>query len=329
MWRGGYEIGRDWRRFIARRMVRLDPPYLVTIGLTIGLGYASSLVPAFQGTPPKVSTPQLLAHLGYLNAFLGFPWVNPVFWTLAIEFQYYLAAALLMPFIASADRRVRAVVLAALCLSPLLPLSGDFIFQYAPLFAMGMVAFQHRIGLISRTSFLTLVTGISAFCLVRMSPVVLLAGLGTAYCVGLLKVAVPRWLAFAGLISYSVYLIHVPIGGRVINLGTRLGPSMPTKIGVILAAMSVTTACGYLMYRLVELPAQRWSKRIVYLRSSGKQALRILHGVDSSSPARRDFVDRGPCEVEEPETLRRETRLAVARAGPRLRPRCPGHSPGR
>ena len=29
-------------------------------------------------------------HLGYVNVFFGYPWLNPCYWTLAIELQYYL-----------------------------------------------------------------------------------------------------------------------------------------------------------------------------------------------------------------------------------------------
>src|SRR6266480_694785 len=37
-------------RFMLRRVVRLDPPYLVTVVLIIALDYGSSLVPGFKGT---------------------------------------------------------------------------------------------------------------------------------------------------------------------------------------------------------------------------------------------------------------------------------------
>jgi len=36
-----------------------------------------------------------------LNSLLGFKWVNTVFWTLAIEFQYYLTVACTFPLLTS------------------------------------------------------------------------------------------------------------------------------------------------------------------------------------------------------------------------------------
>src|SRR5262245_20490222 len=36
-------------------------------------------------------------------------------------------------------------------------------------------------------------------------------------------------LAFVGAISYSLFLIHVPIGGRVVNLGFRYADTAPAQ----------------------------------------------------------------------------------------------------
>src|SRR5690606_28624124 len=53
------------------------------------------------GPPFEIDYIQLFSHLGYLNNFIGKDWLNPVFWTLAIEFQYYLLIALFFPLISS------------------------------------------------------------------------------------------------------------------------------------------------------------------------------------------------------------------------------------
>jgi peptidoglycan/LPS O-acetylase OafA/YrhL len=96
--RAGYQL-KQYGTFVLKRVVRLDPPYLATIALIIPLGYFSAMAPGFQGPPFTVSTSQVLLHLAYLNVFFGGNWLNPVFWTLAIEFQYYLLVGLLYPFI--------------------------------------------------------------------------------------------------------------------------------------------------------------------------------------------------------------------------------------
>jgi len=80
--------------FFARRLKRLEPPYLACIVLAVLLNGASHWVGNSAST--RITIPfawQLLAHIGYANALLGYEWLNPVFWTLAIEFQFYLFVA--------------------------------------------------------------------------------------------------------------------------------------------------------------------------------------------------------------------------------------------
>ncbi|MDB5452444.1 MAG: putative acyltransferase, partial [Caulobacteraceae bacterium] len=94
--RANYQLS-GFPRFIARRLVRLEPPYLVSIALVIALAYASTLAPGFRGGAPHYSAPQLLSHLLYLAPAFHQEWVNPVYWTLAYEFVFYVAAGLLFP----------------------------------------------------------------------------------------------------------------------------------------------------------------------------------------------------------------------------------------
>lgn len=89
MYNAGYSLSH-FGRFLAKRLIRLDPPYLASILLILLVGILPTFVPGFAGQRPSFPTAQVLAHLGYLNTFLGYQWLNPVYWSLAIEFQYYL-----------------------------------------------------------------------------------------------------------------------------------------------------------------------------------------------------------------------------------------------
>jgi peptidoglycan/LPS O-acetylase OafA/YrhL len=62
---------------------------------------------------------------------------------------------------------------------------------------------------------------------------------------------------FLGSISYSLYLIHVPIGGRLINATVRfsLGPVMIATATVVILGVSILAATVF--YRLVEKPAKQ------------------------------------------------------------------------
>ena len=67
------------------------------------------------------------------------------------------------------------------------------------------------------------------------------------------------WL---GAISYSLYLIHVPIGGRVINLGKRFidHPWQEFLLSLLALAICLVFATAY--HKYVELPAMNWSRQL-------------------------------------------------------------------
>jgi peptidoglycan/LPS O-acetylase OafA/YrhL len=88
MWRGHFRLQSDWLTFFKKRVVRIYPAYLLTIALIVFLWHLSSLTPGFGGEIPKFLAGDLISHLFFLNGLLGKEWLNPVFWTLAIEFQY-------------------------------------------------------------------------------------------------------------------------------------------------------------------------------------------------------------------------------------------------
>lgn len=52
----------DFPAFLFRRIVRLEPPYLASIALTIVLNYMSSLSPMFNGASPLIDPFQLVFH---------------------------------------------------------------------------------------------------------------------------------------------------------------------------------------------------------------------------------------------------------------------------
>jgi len=72
MFRSGYQLRSNGSTFILKRVIRLDPPYLLAIVMTIALAYASAAVPAFRGSEPAFTGLQILSHFGYLTGSLGY-----------------------------------------------------------------------------------------------------------------------------------------------------------------------------------------------------------------------------------------------------------------
>ncbi len=252
--------------FFWRRLKRLEPPYLVCIVLVIVLAYLSALAPGFRGSALDWSWPRLLAHVGYLNAFLGYDWLNPVFWTLAIEFQFYLFLALYFPLFKRGHALVECLALVLFAALGLLGHANKaLLLHWLPLFAIGVATCQYFVGRFNHWQF-AVTLGFAALC--------------TGYVIGwqemfagLITIAIllafktrelPRFfapLSFAGTISYSIYLLHVPIGGRVINLASRLPDTAAYRYAGIAAAFAVSVFLAYWFWRYIERPSQAWSKQ--------------------------------------------------------------------
>jgi peptidoglycan/LPS O-acetylase OafA/YrhL len=250
-----------------KRSVRLDPPYWVAIAIAIALSLlASALV---KDRANDSFTPgQVVAHILYVQEFLRIKEINPVFWTLCLEVQFYLVfAALLLT-------RSRAVVLLAFTVSLIWPLRlmvappGLFVgLWYGFLLGAGSYfAWQQRRArpwfyayagiLILRLSYLGDVFGLACCATALTIHIVARVNLiGT--------ILNWRWIQFLGMISYSLYLLHNPITGATFRVGFILtGRSIVTEAiwwGVsICACIAAATA----LYYAVEKPSIRLSRAI-------------------------------------------------------------------
>ena len=259
-----FDIRHDLPGFIGKRLTRLEPPYILTVILCLILWYVSSIVPGYRGEPPSVSVKQLLLHIGYLNAFFDESWLNPVFWTLAIEFQFYFSICLIYPLVSSNKLTVGVMTITLLLLLSHTLDNSHLLLHWLGLFACGIATWMYHAKLINALTLISLlalsftsnyfVLGLSASSV----------GVGTALIIAFVTIPRHRILVFLGAISYSFYLLHVPIGGRVINLMTRLEPSGIRDVSAVASALVISIIAAYLMYRFVEKPSKALAAKIQY-----------------------------------------------------------------
>jgi peptidoglycan/LPS O-acetylase OafA/YrhL len=266
LYRGRYEL-RNFGTFVLKRVIRLDPPYLVTIAIIIALGVVSWYVPFQKDQVFEVTLPQVLLHFAYVNVFFGYPWLNDVFWTLAIEFQYYLLIGLAFPLVFSRDARVRLAAFALLGATAFVIRPQAFIFYYIFLFYMGILTCQFKLGLIGRRQYVVLLALSTALAFATTGLPSTLAASFAVSAILFLRMRY-RVFYFLGSISYSLYLIHSPVGRRALNVFLRLTNAQSTgaRLGVIMLATGVSIFAAWVLYRLVERPAQQWSARLRYHR---------------------------------------------------------------
>jgi peptidoglycan/LPS O-acetylase OafA/YrhL len=140
LFRSGYGIAYI-KGFLVSRFIRLYPAYFFAGISAVLLWYISTLVPGFRGEQPSFTFSQIFSNLFLLCDFTDTSWFIPVFWTLAIEAQYYLLIAVSFPLLLSRNPALRCCIIAGWVLAPLVAGIGPSVFTWTALFALGIVIF--------------------------------------------------------------------------------------------------------------------------------------------------------------------------------------------
>jgi peptidoglycan/LPS O-acetylase OafA/YrhL len=260
LWRSGFRY-RDIGTFFLARFIRLYPAYAAAAILAVVLWHVSAAVPGFAGRQPELPWEVIWTNATLTSDLLGQPWILPLFWTLAIEAQYYVLIALSLPLLVSRNRWLVCGALAFWICAPLVAGQGPTVFSWTALFMLGICVFLHREKLIPAAAAVA-VFGLAAAVETRVHGLSsALFGSGTAAFIAFCPALKTRGLVAIGLVSYSLYLVHTITGGRVVNLATRVPHEEPSRLFVLLVAVVVSIAAAAMMYFIVEKPSHAWSRR--------------------------------------------------------------------
>ena len=269
------------RGFAVSRVCRLYPMYWVSLAgalLLFMLGFEA--VPAdFEAALPGAAW----ANATMAQELLGVPHAIGLYYTLTIELVWYVACAALFALgWLGATERVAWAALAGLAVvgigGPLLldrhtPFSTGF---YLVTMLIGTALARHDGGTLAMPRVLALVTGAAAVAALGswanylrvpgavdpegelgMSSTLLPWAVAYGLVFGahaLRRWPVPRSLAWLGLVSYSVYLLH-PLAMAVVIEGDA-GPWLQ-----LVAVLVATVAASALTHRYVEVPGQAFGRR--------------------------------------------------------------------
>ena len=261
-------------RFAVTRLTRIYPTYWAGLAVTVlALWLASRL----GGTAFAVSGRDVLGHASIaFQDMLGGRNIDPVMWTLKVELWFY---ALLGAAFALTRRRLKGAIwlllpiLALLCRGPAWGTAWHAaqyylapVVCYFPLMFAGSWCYFWLTGQASRRE-----TAIMATLMLALF--VWFTGwhslaLYLSYAVGIVLFALgvlrPAWwrsrlLARVGAVSYAWYVCHSIAGYVTMTALARLG--LPWWL-LVLAALFVTWWRAVAINRWVELPTQRWGKRL-------------------------------------------------------------------
>ena len=239
----GYSL-RRFPRFMARRMVRLEPAYLLSVAAAIFLWELASLTPWYRGVPPNWTWLQLAAHLFYLIPLTSYQWLQPVYGSLAYEFVFYIVVGLTFAFLIG--RHIAFTF--ALGVGAVIIMFGirGSLDEWVPEFLVGALLMRFCIDRKKSILFwLALALAISFASGGLARGAVTLLTVCAVYFFRTVEFGRPA--LFFGAISYSLYLLHDIVGTRVTNLGLRFGsgPAYETALVIFSILVSVAAATAF------------------------------------------------------------------------------------
>jgi peptidoglycan/LPS O-acetylase OafA/YrhL len=240
-----------------------------------------------------VTTGQVVAHLFYLQECLGYREINPVFWTLCQEVQFYIVYGLLLALArydsstSIENYRTRFVLAGAATVSLLWPLgiltSEPWPGSFLPLwngFIVGAGAYWAWRRPMVTPYYMIYVVILVCAALCRSNSMSLICAMTS---VGLWAAAVTgniftglrwRWLQTLGLVSYSLYLTHNPITGATFRVGYMMtGRSIVLEVVWWVVATAVCVLFAWAVWWLIERPSMKLARRIRLDSSSIRQSM--------------------------------------------------------
>lgn len=258
----GYTI-RNYGTFLLKRLVRVHLPFLAVVTVILLL---EQFFLAYNSQPLHVDWYRFLSNISLTAEFVHESWYNTIFWTLAIEMQFYILIGLVYPFI---RKQPLWGTLAFFVMGEVLHLlwnDSRFVWYYTPYFTIGIVLYFLLIQRLEKLQ-------VAGIIVVEAVTVFFLHGQiesAVAFIAPALFLILPGHrsvLSYLGRFTYSFYLVHGLSGGLLLYFTRSLGEGTGWGIIRLLLALLFSFAASWAFYRLMEKPAMRLTHRIRYRRS--------------------------------------------------------------
>lgn len=246
--------------YLKKRIMRINPPAYVSIFLVLGQWFLiDKFIQHNTHYTGNLTWGQLINNLLFTIPFTNYKWISGIFWTLAIEFQFYLFIGVLFSVLFERSAGWFVALYLLVGAASFLPHTAAIGFlHYSSLFALGGVALLWQQRRIPQWGYVAGLLAFGAFTCWQLEPYSALVGVATAVAIDVIKVRIPG-LSLLGKISYSLYLIHALIGTTAEFVLIKLLPPTTDLRKMLLTAVCLMLALGgaYVFYLLVEKPFMR------------------------------------------------------------------------
>lgn len=252
----------DGFRFLLRRGIRLYPAFAIVVLLEILLLTQVRPALGYEGEA-AFTWSRAIANFTLSCDFVNERWFLPVLWTLAQEAQFYVLIALTLPLLLSGRKWLQWPTLLLWIIPPYFLGAGPTIFSWSALFALGILACLKREKLIGQRVFWVFL-GLAVLSHgTARNEISALLGVGAVLVILYTpRVRFPDSVVAIGTISYSLYLLHLIIGGAVQFNLNRLPESLQHPLISIVLATGVSIAGAAIFYKYVEEPSHNLSRKL-------------------------------------------------------------------
>jgi peptidoglycan/LPS O-acetylase OafA/YrhL len=268
--------------FIISRVSRIYPAYWISLILAIAVGIA------FQVKDAQLTVWETIANFSMMQRWLQIPNAVDVYWTLAVELQFYVLIFALIVITRSriSDRVIFIVTIAwlsvSLCIAlwaapfswgidpqnvvtPVKIILNISLAEFGPLFCTGMLAYLSR-----RKGKPMLLMPVAGAVSVAVTILLhswlhgaIVAGICGAFILIALRPSTPwlnlRGLQWFGKISYSLYIVHSTVGYLIIRwTWPLLGRDWAMLVALIGSALA-----AWAVYQIGEKRASAAMKRLL------------------------------------------------------------------